>query len=63
MEYDSEVLNTDYGVRQPTEHHIVDYCKYVTIACKMESEIPIIALIYIERLLFSSGILLNKFNW
>lgn len=62
MEYDSEVLNTDYGVMAPTEAHIVDYCKYVTIACKMENEIPIIALIYIERLM-STGILLNRFNW
>jgi len=51
MEYDEEFLNLTYGVRQPTEAHIVDYCKYVTIACKMEHEIPIIALIYLERLL------------
>ncbi len=63
MEYDEEILNTEYGVRTPTEAHVVDYCKYVTIACKMESEIPVIALIYIERLLLSTGILLNKYNW
>ena len=43
MEYDAEVLNFDYSVRSPTEAHIVDYAKYVTIACKMENEIPIIS--------------------
>lgn len=63
MEYDAEILNLDYSVRKPTEHDIVDYCKYVTIACKMEHEIPIIALVYIERLLMTTGILLNRFNW
>jgi hypothetical protein len=63
MEYDEEILNSSYGVRTPTEAHVVDYCKYVTIACKMESEIPVIALIYIERLLMTTGILINKYNW
>mmetsp|Transcript_20663 Transcript_20663/g.31522 ORF Transcript_20663/g.31522 Transcript_20663/m.31522 type:complete len:113 (+) Transcript_20663:4062-4400(+) len=29
----------------------------------MENEVPIIALIYIERILFKTGILVNKFNW
>jgi hypothetical protein len=63
MEYDSEIFNTDWMVRTPTEADIVDYCKYVTISCKMENEIPIICLIYIERLLMSTGILLNRYNW
>lgn len=63
MEYDAEELNLDWRVKQPTEADIADYCKYVTISCKMESEIPIICLIYIERLLMNTGILLNKFNW
>ena len=63
MEYDSEVLNLEYGVRQPTEAHIVDYCLYVVISCKMENEIPIIALVYLERLMLNTGILLNKYNW
>ena len=63
MEYDSEVLNLDWRVKEPTEADIADYCKYVTISCKMENEIPIICLIYIEKLLLSTGILLNKYNW
>jgi hypothetical protein len=63
MEYDAEVLNLDWRVKEPTEADIADYCKYVTISCKMENEIPIICLIYIERLLLNTGILLNKYNW
>jgi hypothetical protein len=29
----------------------------------MENEIPVIALIYLEKLMLSTGILLTKFNW
>lgn len=63
MEYDQEILNLDLSPRVPIEQEIADYCKYVVISCKMESEIPIIALIYIEKLLLGTGILLNKDNW
>ena len=47
----------------PTEKYIAEYCKYVTIACKMENEIPIVCLVYLEKLLLTTGILLNKWNW
>lgn len=47
----------------PSEKYIADYCKYVTIACKMENEIPIVCLVYLEKLLLMTGILLNKWNW
>jgi len=63
MEYDNEVFNEDTFVPVPTEEHIADYCKYVTIACKMENEIPVVCLVYLEKLLLSTGILLNKWNW
>ena len=63
MEFDSEILNMDYEPQDPTEEMIADYCKYVVISCKMENEIPIIALIYIEKLLLGTGILLNKYCW
>lgn len=63
MEFETEILNLDIDLRVPTEFELVDYMKYVVISCKMEAEIPIIALIYIEKLLFATGILLNKYNW
>lgn len=47
----------------PSEAYIADYCKYVTISCKMENEIPVVCLVYLERLLLTTGILLNKWNW
>lgn len=33
------------------------------IACKMEKEIPLISILYLERLLLRTGILMNKSNW
>jgi hypothetical protein len=56
-------MNMDMRVDNLSEEDIADYCKYVTISCKMENEIPIIALIYLEKLMLSTGILLTKFNW
>jgi hypothetical protein len=61
--FDSEELDADKFVGMPTEAQVVDYCKYVTIACKMENEIPVVCLVYLEKLLLSTGILLNKWNW
>ena len=63
MKYDEEIFNEDMFVPMPSERYIADYCKYVTISCKMENEIPIVCLVYLEKLLISTGILLNKYNW
>ena len=63
MEYDSEIMDMDMVIDDICESDIADYCKYVVISCKMENEIPVIALIYIEKLLLNTGILLTKYNW
>mmetsp|Transcript_32764 Transcript_32764/g.40541 ORF Transcript_32764/g.40541 Transcript_32764/m.40541 type:complete len:230 (-) Transcript_32764:66-755(-) len=63
MEYDEQIFNEDQFVPMPAEKYIAEYCKYVTIACKMENEIPIVCLVYLEKLLLTTGILLNKWNW
>ena len=63
MEYDTEIMDHDMVVQDICEADIADYCKYVVISCKMENEIPVIALIYLEKLMLSTGILLTKFNW
>ena len=63
MEYDSEILDHDRSVIDPSIEDIAEYCKYITLSCKMENEIPIIALVYVERILRKTGILMNKFNW
>ncbi|EGR33732.1 n-terminal domain protein [Ichthyophthirius multifiliis] len=48
---------------KPQQQTIQNYCKNIIISCKMEREIPIITLIYIERLLLNSGFSLNNLNW
>lgn len=54
---------TDRLVDEPTEADVSEYCKYVTISCKMETEIPVVCLVYIEKLLLGTGVLVNKWNW
>jgi hypothetical protein len=51
FEWNNEVFNEDKQILEPSEDDIAAYSKYVTIASKMENETPIIALVYIERLL------------
>lgn len=63
MEYDTEVFREDKKVIVPCQDDITAYATFVVTSCKMENEVPVIALIYIERLLRKTGILLNKFNW
>jgi hypothetical protein len=63
MTYDAEIIDHEMVVHEIGEADIADYCKYVVISCKMENEIPVIALIYLEKLMLSTGILLTKYNW
>ena len=63
MEFDTEIFREEKKVLVPTHEDITAYATFVTCSCKMENEIPVIALIYVERMLQKTGILLNKFNW
>lgn len=63
MDFDPEIFNDDIDLIEPSADDIAAYSKYVTIASKMENETPIIALVYIERILLKTGILINKYNW
>ena len=47
----------------PSFSWIYEKIKFWTSSAKMESEIPIIALIYIERLMKKTGVLVNENNW
>ena len=47
----------------PHLDEIYYYTKYVVLQSKMEKEIPLMALAYIERLLSKVGILMNHWNW
>lgn len=50
-------------IYNPQFADIFEYVKYVTFKSKMEAEIPIISLIYIEKLLRKCGVLVNVHNW
>lgn len=63
MEFDHEVFNDEVDLVEPSAEDIAAYAKYVTVASKMENEAPIIALVYIERILLKTGALINKYNW
>lgn len=62
-DFETEEFNDEIEVDIPCESDVFDYCKYVTTSCKMENEIPIICLVYLERLLTKTGVLLNRDNW
>ena len=47
----------------PTLEELYYYCKYVIISGRMEKEIPILCLVYIERFLTKTGVLMNQSNW
>jgi hypothetical protein len=62
-DFEKENLNDKKDVLVPSIEDIANYATYVTVSSKMENEVPIIALVYIERLLRKTGILINKFTW
>jgi len=47
----------------PAEQDIYKFCKKIMSCSKMEHEIPIIALLYIEKLMLRTGLLMNQINW
>lgn len=47
----------------PSLEELYYYCKYVIISGRMEKEIPILCLIYLERFFTKTGILMNFANW
>ena len=47
----------------PDPQSIFEFCANIMILTKMEKEVIIISLIYIERLIFNTGFVLNSRNW
>jgi hypothetical protein len=50
-------------VNPPDPQVIFEFCANIMILSKMEKEVIIIALIYIERFIFNTGLLLTSRNW
>ena len=47
----------------PDPQSIFEFCANIMILTKMEKDVLIISLIYIERLIFNTGFILNSRNW
>lgn len=65
-ENDPFVCNTILNNKEvviPTVEVICNYCKNIIITAKMEKEVAIVCLVYVERLLVHSGFYLNALNW
>lgn len=62
FEYD-QIVEGDYEDMNPSLEEIYYFCKYIIISGRMEKEIPILCLVYIERFLTKSGLLMNHSNW
>ncbi|CAI2374714.1 unnamed protein product [Moneuplotes crassus] len=59
-----EISESDKEViYNPTFEDIFEYVKYVAFQSKMEAEIPIISLIYIDKLFIKCKVLMNVYNW
>ena len=60
---DSMSYNESELIQNPSLEELYYYCKYVIISGRMEKEIPILCLIYLERFFTKTGILMNYGNW
>lgn len=52
-----------FAGRAPSETDIYNFCKNIIFRSKMEKECSIICLIYIERMIHSTGLYINEKNW
>ena len=70
----SEIFDEDFNylimkiaerryIPSPEPQTIFDFMADIIILTKMEKEVIILSLIYIERLIFNTGLLLNSRNW
>lgn len=50
-------------IQSPDPSNIYEFCANIMIMTKMEKEVIIICLIYIERFIFNTGVLMNPRNW
>jgi hypothetical protein len=58
----NKILHKRY-VAPPDPAGIYEFCANIMIMTKMEKEVIIISLIYVERFIFNTGVLINARNW
>jgi len=59
----NEKSNEKWISAKPSKDTISNFCKNIIITSKMEKEVTIICLIYIEKLIVSSGMHVTALNW
>ena len=60
--YEFSLIPEEYlGI--PTEREIYKFCKKIIVSSGMKKEIVIMALIYVEKLMMKTGLLMNELNW
>ena len=60
---DTKQLECGFKPIRPDPNQIFEYCGNILVASKMEKEVIIISLIYIERFIFNTGVMINSRNW
>ena len=58
----AKILNRKFA-QLPDPQAIFEFCANIMILTKMEKEVIIISLIYMERFIFNTGVLINSRNW
>ena len=62
-DFENETFFPIQKIEDSSEKDIRKFCKSILKICKMEKEIPIITLIYLEKLITKTGLLINNLNW
>jgi hypothetical protein len=62
-DYRTQSVTHKRYIPQTDPHAIYEFCANVMILTKMEKEVIIITMIYIERFIFNTGLLINPRNW
>ena len=61
--YTSDSIPVKRLMQSPDPQTIFEFCANIMLLTKMEKETIIVALIYIERLIFNTGLLITSRNW
>lgn len=56
---EGNIPESSFESHRPHEDDVYYYTKYVVLSGKLEKEIPLMALIYLERFVTKTGILIN----
>lgn len=63
-DFETDIYDEDVELGDvPDVKEVYYFCRYIVVNCKMESEIPIVALAYLEKLITNTGVLLTTENW